>query len=1024
MQKYLITFLLFFSILYSSAQNNTLKGVIILQSSGKKPLSEVAISSFGGNKAYSNSSGQFEIIYPNKKAGDRVSLFFEKDGYEVVNDKEMEDVIIRNDPDDIVKVIMCNVGERNKLAMSYYNIILENAQRKIDAQLQSLNKKVEKLTSNDQEKQVLYNQINALIQEKEQWALKAEKLAKKLADFNTDNLSEFRKEALDLLVKGQIEEALKILSDETLDQFTQNAKTKVAEADSLMKIAIDNYLLKAQLCRADFRLKEAEKNYSKALEISDYSYSVMDEAILFYLESSPEKALSIIQTALKKYDDNEKVTAVLNYLLAISYINNRTNISYAEQILQKAKNYFLPLAIDYPKHYGKHLAHCYLYLSKIARTRKDDNLAIEYLDKALIHAHHHQVSLQIYTELVFFHLTKGDYQKSKDQLNELRELIDIWYKDTHKSKSYLEDLVCFLTKMIDTIVNKGNEAEAIDCNQESDAFRVRQLQTTVIETVALVNIKDYGKAVELYISCIDQVEKLKGISDHQKNYYKVFSYRQIPMLFKWLDQHEQAISYAKKSVKFCDTLVTRVSDKYLPDLAYAHYTLGDIYWEKKDSLNAIIHYREAIDILEPLKGNKKYSQTDIFLDLAKYYASVAWLYYYGRFKNGGTEGLPYNLKSIEYLTLLYDSNETPYFRKKLVDAHQLSARIYFQKLEQFDQALTSYQTVLGYLREISDTNEKDHSYDRDLLECFKYIAKSCLKTGDHERAINYAKLGLIKAQELDRTYDQTQMHRVLAKSYLPIEEDSSVYFFQQFLLTGESSIKKSTGSCIDFTREIEEDIQYLRNSKPTYFSKKLLGALLNSRVNILITADFSVSTVLTNTLKLDRTLFSLEGIDQVIESRPEYMDVKIWYLSQIISQIKEDKDKITPTKEALSFIENRIERFGDAEIYASSLSRSYGNLSYDLIMSEQFEEARQAAKKGIKYGPENLWIYTNLALSHLGTNNWDEAKKIYDKLKDQSYKEGLMYREVFLEDLETLKRKQVSCVLCERATNYLKKDEK
>ena len=115
------------SISNSQSQNNILRGFVKLQSSGSKPLSDVKISTFGAGSVHSKSNGQFELIFPNKKPGASLSLIVDKEGYELINDKAVENCVLKENPDDFLIIVMAKKGERDKQALLYYNIIIENA---------------------------------------------------------------------------------------------------------------------------------------------------------------------------------------------------------------------------------------------------------------------------------------------------------------------------------------------------------------------------------------------------------------------------------------------------------------------------------------------------------------------------------------------------------------------------------------------------------------------------------------------------------------------------------------------------------------------------------------------------------------------------------------------------------------------------------------------------------------------------------------------------------------------------------
>ena len=149
------------------AQSGVVRGIVKLQNSGAKPLPNAQISAFGASPVYSNSSGMYEMNFNSKKPGATVSLMVSADGYEVINEKELEHCVIRQNPDDLIFIIMAKQGQRNKQALAYYNIIVGNTNQNYDKELKNINTRLNSLAADDSERDVLLTQIDELQKEKE-----------------------------------------------------------------------------------------------------------------------------------------------------------------------------------------------------------------------------------------------------------------------------------------------------------------------------------------------------------------------------------------------------------------------------------------------------------------------------------------------------------------------------------------------------------------------------------------------------------------------------------------------------------------------------------------------------------------------------------------------------------------------------------------------------------------------------------------------------------------------------------------
>ena len=85
-----------------------------------------------------------------------------------------------------------------------------------------------------------------------------------------------------------------------------------------------------------------------------------------------------------------------------------------------------------------------------------------------------------------------------------------------------------------------------------------------------------------------------------------------------------------------------------------------------------------------------------------------------------------------------------------------------------------------------------------------------------------------------------------------------------------------------------------------------------------------------------------------------------------------------------------------------SLAHSKATLSSYQILASNFPAAEAAARHGLEVDPTQTWINTILASALLFQGKWEEAKTIYERLVNEPFSEGKLYRDIFLEDLQTL----------------------
>ncbi|MCP4347039.1 MAG: tetratricopeptide repeat protein, partial [Desulfobacterales bacterium] len=300
------------------AENAVLAGRITLQNSGGKPLGGVQVSARKATPTASRSNGHFDLVFQDKKPGDRVWLALEKNGYEVVNRDSLK-VVIRANPDDIVVFVMCTEGERDRHALIYYEIAQDNINKRYVQEIKRVNDNYEKTLKekNDELEKLKMQRDAALAQAKD--------LAEKFAEANLDEASEMYKQAFKLFREGKVKDALKVLDDEKMDRAMAKAQKIKQEAEKEIGKGVENYMLKARLCITDFRFDEAEKNFQKAVQAGPDDYDNIFEFALYlqkqnqYVRALPlyENALSIAE---KKQDKDGEATTLNN--LGVLYRNS------------------------------------------------------------------------------------------------------------------------------------------------------------------------------------------------------------------------------------------------------------------------------------------------------------------------------------------------------------------------------------------------------------------------------------------------------------------------------------------------------------------------------------------------------------------------------------------------------------------------------------------------------------------------------------------------------------------------------
>ncbi|AUP81230.1 tetratricopeptide repeat protein [Flavivirga eckloniae] len=126
--------------------------------------------------------------------------------------------------------------------------------------------------------------------------------------------------------------------------------------------------------------------------------------------------------------------------------------------------------------------------------------------------------------------------------------------------------------------------------------------------------------------------------------------------------------------------------------------------------------------------------------------------------------------------------------------------------------------------------------------------------------------------------------------------------------------------------------------------------------------------------------------------------------SELMQKIDLDKDKIGLYQELKIFLA-KLDQFGlqypnneGVQVYSLHFR---ANLSWYALFAKDFVFSERCAKYVLEKEPSEEWVYTNLALSYVFQDKFQQAKNIYLKYKDQPY-DNTNFREVFLDDIMAL----------------------
>ena len=90
-----------------------LKGIVIENEFGGRPVPSVQASAPGANPTRTGSDGQFTLDFPQMKPGDSVRVVVNKPGYVVVNEVQLELALPSNPSAKLLVILICTKASRD-----------------------------------------------------------------------------------------------------------------------------------------------------------------------------------------------------------------------------------------------------------------------------------------------------------------------------------------------------------------------------------------------------------------------------------------------------------------------------------------------------------------------------------------------------------------------------------------------------------------------------------------------------------------------------------------------------------------------------------------------------------------------------------------------------------------------------------------------------------------------------------------------------------------------------------------------
>jgi hypothetical protein len=286
MKKIILLFAILLSYLQLKAQQITFKGVLYEHNSktntGKlKPIQNAQIIIPFSIPSITDNLGKFKTETDGYKVGQSTKIIVKKAGYEVVNVKDLENVVAGSI--DEVKVYLAPQNLLYEAQLKYYNLAKTSIETSYDMKLNKLINDLNKnKNANKDNKEAFdkylksFNDKSQELENERKGALKsAQDVAKNIAEINLDFADNLYKRAIDYFLKGNIDSCLILLNS---NQFSIQEKKAIANITKLnesinqetkiLKTIIDKDLFRAQLYQTKLQMDSAGSICKKILELS------------------------------------------------------------------------------------------------------------------------------------------------------------------------------------------------------------------------------------------------------------------------------------------------------------------------------------------------------------------------------------------------------------------------------------------------------------------------------------------------------------------------------------------------------------------------------------------------------------------------------------------------------------------------------------------------------------------------------------------------------------------------------------
>ncbi|MDR0895435.1 MAG: tetratricopeptide repeat protein [Prevotellaceae bacterium] len=442
--------------------------------------------------------------------------------------------------------------------LSDVNKLIETVTAPYISQIKKLEEELSQANKSDLERQKLsqcIDELKEVIKDKEATIRAMEEARQK----NT-NPSEPYIQAYQLAQKGEIDDALQLLSDERLNK---NSKQNANE-----------HILKAQLLTLKNRYQDAEACYIRATEIYPSFDTFLAIGNYYYLQRNYTEAGKYYEACLdKSQDDTEKAMTLNN--LAILHRKTNKHEEAAEEYAEALKIY-RRLAERNPE----------AYESGVATTL--NNLALLHSD-----TNKHEEAAEEYAEAlkIYRRLAKRNPEAYESDVATTLNNLAILHSDTNKHEEAAEEYAEAL-QIYRRLAKRNPEAYEPNVAMTLNNLAILHRATNKHEEAA----EEYAEALEIY----RRLAKQNPDAD-EPNVAQTLN--NLALLHSDTNKHEEAAEEYAEALQIRRRLAKRNPEAYEPDVAETLNNLANLHRDTNKHEEAAEEYAEALKIYE------KFAQT-------------------------------------------------------------------------------------------------------------------------------------------------------------------------------------------------------------------------------------------------------------------------------------------------------------------------------------------------------------------------------------------------------------------------------